>query len=149
VHAERNWTFAVFYNAGHQVAVSQPAAAYAFARDYIFGSNSTLFQNGHAAFAQVQNPTFEQDALPALPGVMFMQSSQTSSTAAPEGTVAAFYSAIGVQPLTGTAPIATPASTATTAAGSGKKNAASMLMMGWETMAQASVVGVLATLLLL
>ncbi|KAJ7621016.1 Alpha/Beta hydrolase protein [Roridomyces roridus] len=46
IHQERNLTYALFLNAGHLVPQSVPAAAFAFVRDFVLGSNTTGLFNG-------------------------------------------------------------------------------------------------------
>jgi len=41
VHQERNWTYALFIHAGHEVPVYAPEAAFVFFREFILGKNET------------------------------------------------------------------------------------------------------------
>jgi hypothetical protein len=82
--------------------------AYVFARNFIFGSNTTGLIAGTNKAAQAQeggattNPTLQQTVLPAAPGVAYGSRTTAGVTSAPAASVSAFYAAIGVQPLTGT-----------------------------------------------
>ncbi|PFH51848.1 hypothetical protein AMATHDRAFT_58385 [Amanita thiersii Skay4041] len=41
VHQERGWTYVLFDHAGHIVPASAPVSAFTFAREFVFGSNTT------------------------------------------------------------------------------------------------------------
>jgi carboxypeptidase D len=147
VHTERNWTYALIYGTGHQVAVNRPAASFAFARDYIFGSNSSLLEAGKVAFAEVDNPTLTQDVIPAAPEVKFGKGSSSAVATAPAASVSAFYQAIGIETITGTLTFTGTTGTAPAAASqTGKKNGAALIGAGWEKVVGAVLVsGLVAT----
>jgi carboxypeptidase D len=125
IHAERNLTFAIMYGTGHQIAINQPAASFAFARDFIFGSNSSALQANLQAGRLADNPSLGQSALPAAAQVKYGQGTRTSMTTAPTKSVASFYSAIDVLVPTGTDGGGTAAGSGPTP--SGKSGAGKML----------------------
>jgi hypothetical protein len=90
--------------------VQQPAAAFAFARDYIFSDAEDTVASGKDGKdskddKKKKNGSLRQTALPADNGIAYGHRSTEGVSTAPAATVAAFYSAAGLQPLTGTANI--------------------------------------------
>ncbi|THG96679.1 hypothetical protein EW026_g5196 [Hermanssonia centrifuga] len=72
VHQERNWTYALVYGTGHEVAAGRPVAAYTFVREFVLGNNQTgLVMNagGSASVVGGENPTLEQTAIPGQLGI--------------------------------------------------------------------------------
>jgi hypothetical protein len=108
MHTERSWTFAIVYNAGHQVAVQRPGAAYVLARDYIFSDAEDTVSSKKDS---IKNPSMTQDVLPANEGVAYGRWSTAGMSTAPVASVSAFYSALGIEQLSGTHNIGSRTST--------------------------------------
>jgi hypothetical protein len=92
----------VIYAISIVVDHSKRSQAYVFAREFIFGSNPTGLVTSTNGTQPAENPTLAQVALPAAPGVAYGSRTTSAVTSAPAASISAFYSAIGVQLLTGT-----------------------------------------------
>ncbi|EKM51711.1 uncharacterized protein PHACADRAFT_177131 [Phanerochaete carnosa HHB-10118-sp] len=105
VHQERNWTYALFYGAGHEVPGDQPVSAYTFLREFILGNNQTglVVSSGNTtSVIGDENPTLQQTAIPGQLAIDYGSTTTQGSTIWPSATVAAFESHVGQVSVTGT-----------------------------------------------
>ncbi|PSR78207.1 hypothetical protein PHLCEN_2v7539 [Hermanssonia centrifuga] len=105
VHQERNWTYALVYGTGHEVAAGRPVAAYTFVREFVLGNNQTgLVMNASGSTSVVggENPTLEQTAIPGQLGIAYGSMSTEGLYTFPTATVAAWQSYVSAVPITGT-----------------------------------------------
>ncbi|KAJ7769203.1 alpha/beta-hydrolase [Mycena maculata] len=113
IHQERGLTYALFQNAGHLVPQSVPAAAFAFVRDFVLGSNSTgLVDPNAATVTGGEDPALAQDILPGGTVIYFGDGSAgktTQSTVIPSATIAAWN--VFLATATATLPASNPFST--------------------------------------
>ncbi|KZT67351.1 alpha/beta-hydrolase [Daedalea quercina L-15889] len=97
VHQERNWTYLLFKDAGHLVAMDQPANALTFLREFVLGDNQTgLVESGNGD-TEVVGGEVSSLAVGVLPGQtgIFIGSGATQSTYTfPSATIAAWESYI-------------------------------------------------------
>ena len=129
IHQERNWTYALIYGAGHEVAANRPIAvsvaahfvahqgytsdvrgtqAYTFIEQFVLGNNETgsvQTANGTAFIQGGENPTLQQSALPGQVSIAYGSASTEGMTAWPTATIAAFESHVGLVSITGTASV--------------------------------------------
>jgi carboxypeptidase D len=106
VHQERGWTYVLFDNAGHLVSVDAPVSvwasfrireciltctqAFTFAREFLFGSNSTGQVTLSGAVVGGEDPSLEGDVLPGN-SALYLGSGATQSTYVfPSATIAAW-----------------------------------------------------------
>ncbi|KAF7799721.1 hypothetical protein EIP86_010963 [Pleurotus ostreatoroseus] len=146
VHQERNWTYALFYGASHEVPAAQPVAvshlymmfsapvlttafsqAYTFVREFLLGNNQTgLVQssNGSVTVVGGENPSLQQLVIPGQAGIAYGSMTTEGLTTWPTATVAAFESYVGIESITGTDNIQpTTTSSSTSGSSSGKTSA--------------------------
>ncbi|KAJ7202078.1 alpha/beta-hydrolase [Mycena pura] len=116
VHQERGVTYALFQGAGHTVPQYVPAAALAFVRDFVIGSNITgLVDSNAGTVSGGEDPKLAQDILPGESLIYFGDGSSgktTASTVWPSATVAAWnaFIATATATLPGSAPQGTGSS---------------------------------------
>ncbi|KAJ7434538.1 alpha/beta-hydrolase [Mycena galericulata] len=126
IHQERGLTYALFQNAGHLVPQSVPAAAFAFVRDFVLGSNTTgLVDNNAGTVAGGEDPALRQDILPGNTVIYYGDGSAgktTQSTVVPSATLAAWNAFLAT--ATATLPASGPLSTGSSP---GKPNGAGAL----------------------
>jgi len=90
VHQERGWTYVLIDNAGHLVAQSSPVSALTFAREFIFGSNSTGQVTSNGVIMGGEDPKLKGNVLPGN-SALYLGSTATQSTYAfPSATIAAW-----------------------------------------------------------
>ncbi|KAI0718832.1 alpha/beta-hydrolase [Fomitopsis betulina] len=97
VHQERNWTYLLFKDAGHLVALDQPAHAQTFLREFVLGDNQTGLVTTSSGRATVVGGAVSSLAVGVLPGQsgIFIGSGTTQSTYTfPSATIAAWDSYI-------------------------------------------------------
>lgn len=97
VHQERNWTYLLFKDAGHLVALDQPAHAHTFLREFVLGDNQTGLVTTRDGRATVVGGAVSSLAVGVLPGQsgIFIGSGATQSTYTfPSATIAAWDSYI-------------------------------------------------------
>ncbi|KAH9832569.1 alpha beta-hydrolase [Rhodofomes roseus] len=97
VHQERNWTYLLFKDAGHLVALDKPANALTFLREFILGSNDTglvATEDGKTGVIGGEVSSLAAGVLPGQSGI-FVGSGATQSTYTfPSATIAAWESYI-------------------------------------------------------
>ena len=97
MHQERNWTYLLFKDAGHLVALDQPAHALTFLREFVLGDNQTGLVTTSDGRATVVGGAVSSLAVGVLPGQsgIFIGSGATQSTYTfPAATIAAWESYI-------------------------------------------------------
>jgi carboxypeptidase D len=99
VHQERNWTYVLFFRAGHLVPQYQPSAAYTFLREFVLGSNKTglVIDAGTPAVGGEDPGKYGATAVPAGPEIYLGSLSTTSTYIAPSSVRAtweSFYATI-------------------------------------------------------
>lgn len=97
MHQERNWTYLLFKDAGHLVALDQPAHALTFLREFVLGDNQTGLVTTSGGRASVVGGAVSSLAVGVLPGQsgIFIGSGATQSTYTfPAATIAAWESYI-------------------------------------------------------
>ncbi|KAI0688707.1 alpha/beta-hydrolase [Cytidiella melzeri] len=127
IHQERNWTYAVVYGAGHEVAAYQPAASFTFLREFVLGSNQTGTVNADNSTVGGENPTLQQSAIPGQAAIAYGSSTTKGSTVWPTATVAAFESYVSQVQITGTSAVA-PSPTAKNGGGAHSGGAAQVVL---------------------
>ncbi|KAI5120253.1 hypothetical protein M0805_004589 [Coniferiporia weirii] len=102
VHQERNWTYILVEDAGHEVSEYNPSAALVMFREFIVGANQTGLVLSDGSIVGGTDPTVLQgDVLPGQESILFGSGTATSLFVAPSATIAAwesFYSTAAATP---------------------------------------------------
>jgi len=122
IHQERGLTYALFQNAGHFVPQSVPAAAFAFLRDIVLGSNTTgLVDTNAGTVSGGEDPNLKPDVFPGNTVIYYGNgdSGKTSlSTVVPSATLASWNAFLATATAIG------PGSPESTVSSTGKPSAA-------------------------
>lgn len=139
IHQERNWTLALFLDAGHSVPYFQPAAAYTFAEQFIFGSNQTGLLADPKAQSNVVggvNSALQDFIIPGTNGIYYGHGATMSTYFAPVATVQAWNKYIA-SAASGVVPTVTSVPGGIT----GKKSRADAVRAGWLWLVLSLVLG--------
>ncbi|KAI0695231.1 Alpha/Beta hydrolase protein [Cytidiella melzeri] len=91
VHQERNWTYILIANAGHQVPADQPDSALVMFREFILGSNTTgLLTNSSTTTTSPPVLMGPNNVLPGGSAILYGSGKATSVYVAPSATIAAW-----------------------------------------------------------
>ncbi|TFK31891.1 alpha/beta-hydrolase [Crucibulum laeve] len=122
VHQERNWTYVLFDGASHLVPGKVPNAAFVFAREFVFGTNTTGLVVSSGANVTVvggEGSSLAEDILRGSDEIFYGKEGDTSSFTFPSATIQAWDSFIA------TATVASNASNPATSSNSTGGNASS------------------------
>ncbi|KLO07454.1 alpha/beta-hydrolase [Schizopora paradoxa] len=104
IHQERNWTYALFANAGHEVPEYVPQAAFVFFREFILGGNQTGLvvtpssKKGATSVVGGEEKTLlVGDVLPGQTDIVYVLGLGTTSQVFPSATIAAWETFLAKQ----------------------------------------------------
>ncbi|KIL69347.1 hypothetical protein M378DRAFT_98802 [Amanita muscaria Koide BX008] len=90
VHQERGWTYVLFDHAGHLVSASNPVSAFTFAKEFLFGSNTTGLVSPSGSVVGGEDPKLAGDFLPGNTALYLGAGATQSTYTFPSATVAAW-----------------------------------------------------------
>ena len=102
MHQERNWTYILFKDAGHLVALDQPAHVLTFLREFVLGDNQTGLVTSRGVVGGAV-PSLAVGVLPGQSGIFIGSGATQSTYTFPAATIAAWESYIVTATATGAA----------------------------------------------